>query len=101
MQLMVACPSFLGVKWQNGFMVIWENMKTTLELPDELFRRVKMRAVHRNQKLKDAVAQLLEAGIAASPSVEPSARPPKPVRLRKRARLTIDDIEAAIAAGRD
>jgi hypothetical protein len=28
-------------------------MKTTLELPDELMRRVKMRAVQRNQKLKD------------------------------------------------
>ena len=36
-------------------------MKTTLELPDELMRRVKLRAVHRNQKLKEAVAQLLEA----------------------------------------
>ena len=77
------------------------NMKTTLELPDELMRRVKLRAVHRNQKLKDAVAQLLEAGIAASPSVEPPARPPRPVRLKKRPALTIDDIEAAIAAGRE
>jgi hypothetical protein len=76
-------------------------MKTTLELPDELMRRVKLRAVHRNQKLKDAVAQLLEAGIAALPSVEPPAHPPKPVRLKKHAPLTIGDIEAAIAAGRD
>ena len=76
-------------------------MKTTLELPDELMRRIKLRAVHRNQRLKDAVAQLLEAGIAASPSAEPSARPPRPVRLKKRAPLTIDDIESAIAAGRE
>ena len=77
------------------------NMKTTLELPDELMRRVKLRAVHRNQKLKDAVAQLLEAGIAALPAAEPSARPPRPLRLKKQAPLTIDSIEAAIAAGRD
>ena len=77
------------------------DMKTTLELPDELFRRVKLRAVHRNQKLKDTVAQLLEAGIAALPSAEPSAQPPKPLRLKKHAPLKIDDIEAAIAAGRD
>lgn len=76
-------------------------MKTTLELPDELMRRIKLRAVHRNQKLKDAVAQLLEAGIAALPSAELSARPPRPVRLKKHRPLTIDDIEAAIAAGRD
>ena len=64
-------------------------------------RRVKLRAVHRNQKLKDAVAQLLEAGIAVLPAAEPPVRPPKPVRLKKHAPLTIDDIEAAIAAGRD
>jgi hypothetical protein len=76
-------------------------MKTTLELPDELMRRVKLRAVHRNQKLKDAVAQLLEAGMAATPETAAPASPPKPVRLRKRACLTIDDIEQAIAAGRD
>lgn len=76
-------------------------MKTTLELPDELIRRIKLRAVHRNQKLKDAVAQLLEAGIAALPSAEPPAHPPRPVRLKKHRPLTIDDIEAAIAAGRD
>jgi hypothetical protein len=76
-------------------------MKTTLELPDELMRRIKLRAIHRNQKLKDAVAQLLEAGIAALPSAEPRARPPRPVRLKKHRPLTIDDIEAAIATGRD
>lgn len=81
--------------WETGF------VKTTLELPDELMRRVKLRAVHRNQKLKDAVAQLLEAGMAATPEASAPARPPKPVRLRKRGRLTIDDIEQAIAAGRD
>lgn len=75
-------------------------MKTTLELPDDLMRRVKMRAVQRNQRLKDAVAQLLEAGIAITPEGEAPRRAPKPVRLRKRGLLTIDDIEAAIASGR-
>jgi hypothetical protein len=76
-------------------------MKTTLEVPDELMRRVKMRAIQRNQKLKDAIAQLLELGMAAERNVHLSARPPKPVRLKKRAPLTIEDIESAIAAGRD
>jgi len=76
-------------------------MKTTLELPDDLMRRVKVRAAQRNQKLKDVVAQLLEAGIAAVPEAEPKAGPPKPVRLKGRKPLTIDDIETAIAAGRD
>lgn len=76
-------------------------MKTTLELPDELMRRVKLRAVQRNQKLKDAIAQLLELGMAAAPEAQAPGRAPKPVRLRKRGRITVDDIEAAIAAGRE
>lgn len=76
-------------------------MKTTVELPDELMCRVKMRAVQRNQKLKDALAQLLEAGIAASPEALAAPRAPRLIRLRKRRPLTIDDIEAAIASGRE
>jgi hypothetical protein len=76
-------------------------MKITLDVPDELMRRVKMRAVQCNQKLKATVAQLLEAGMAATPGHPPPARPPRPVRLKKRPLLTIGDIETAIAAGRD
>lgn len=37
-------------------------MKTTLDLPDELMREVKIRAVHEHKKLKDAVAELLRQG---------------------------------------
>ena len=75
-------------------------MKTTLEIPDGLMQRVKLRAVRRNQKLKDAIAQLLELGMAASPDAEKSTRVPKPVRL-KSGHLDIEAIEAAIAAGRE
>lgn len=75
-------------------------MKTTLEIPDGLMQRVKLRAVHRNQKLKDAIAQLLELGMAASPEADKPSRAPKPVRL-KGGRLDIGNIEAAIAAGRE
>ncbi len=76
-------------------------MKTTLDLPDELMRQVKLRAVHRNQKLKDAIAQLLQLGMASAPEGAAPRRAPRPVRLRRRGRVTIDDIEAAIAAGRE
>ena len=76
-------------------------MKTTLELPDQLMRRVRLRAVHRGQKLKDAVAQLIELGMAAERSAEAAPRAPVPVKLKGRGLLTIDDIEDAIAAGRD
>ena len=74
-------------------------MKTTLEIPDELMRRVKILAVQRNQKLKDAIAELLEAGIAATPREAPEM--PTPIRLKGHGELTIDDIENAISAGRD
>ena len=76
-------------------------MKTTLELPADLMRRIKLRAVHRNRKLKDEIAQLLEAGIAQAPQADAPRKPPKPVRLRSRRPLTTRDIEAAIASGRD
>jgi hypothetical protein len=75
-------------------------MKTTLELPDDLMKRVKLRALHHNQKLKEAIAQLLELGMAASKSKD-SPRAPKPVRLKTGRRLSINDIEAAIGSGRE
>ena len=76
-------------------------MKTTLELPDDLMRRIKLRAVHRNRKLKDEIAQLLEAGIAQAPQADAPRKPPRPVRLRGRRPLSAGEIERAIAAGRD
>lgn len=76
-------------------------MKTTIELPDELAKRIKIRAVERNQKLKDTIAQLLELGLSRAPKREASMRPPRPTQIKKHGQLTIDDIEAAIAAGRD
>jgi plasmid stability protein len=73
-------------------------MKTTLELPDELMREVKIRAVHEHKKLKDIIAELLRKGIAAS---RPSrSKIPKPIKLRG-GPITTEEIEAAIAWGRD
>jgi hypothetical protein len=39
-------------------------MKTTLDLPDELLREIKHRAVEEDKKLKDTVAELLRIGLA-------------------------------------
>ena len=38
-------------------------MKTTIDLPAELVRRLKLRAVHSRRKLKDVAADLLRAGL--------------------------------------
>ena len=46
-------------------------MKTTLDLPDDLVRAVKLRALHDGRKLKDAVADLLREGLAAANDPQP------------------------------
>jgi hypothetical protein len=77
------------------------DMKTTLELPDELMQRVKIRAIHERKKLKDEIADLLERGMASKKASGGKVFVPKPTQLRGGFQPTIDDIEAAIADGRD
>jgi plasmid stability protein len=43
-------------------------MKTTLELPDDLMRTIKIRAVNEDRRLKDVIAELLRRGLAAEES---------------------------------
>ncbi len=73
-------------------------MKTTLDLPDELMHEVKIRAVHEKKKLKDAMAEFIRKGMAAGKTRAPKT--PKPVKLRG-GPITTEEIEAAIAWGRD
>src|ERR1700742_5172556 len=49
-------------------------MKTTLELPEDLVRAVKIRAVEENRRLKDTVADLLRHGLAQKRGVPATAR---------------------------
>lgn len=53
-------------------------MKTTLELPDDLMRAVKIRAVEENRRLKDTMADLLRRGLDR----ERGTPVPAPRRLR-------------------
>jgi plasmid stability protein len=50
-------------------------MKTTLDLPDDLVKKVKLRAVREGRKLKDAIAELLRKGLAAARGEESKAKP--------------------------
>ncbi|MHB8492258.1 MAG: antitoxin [Solirubrobacteraceae bacterium] len=54
-------------------------MKTTLELPDELLRAVKVRAAREDRRLKDVTADLLRHGLAVAERV---ADPALPRRVR-------------------
>lgn len=55
-------------------------MKTTLDLPDDLMRAVKVRAAREDRRLKDLVAELLREGLRRS-----AERP----RTRRKVRLPL------------
>jgi hypothetical protein len=74
-------------------------MKTTLDLPDDLMREVRIRAVHEHKKLKDAIAEFIRKGMSVGKARPPKI--PKPIKLRGGFKPTTEDIEAAIAWGRD
>ncbi len=57
-------------------------LKTTLELPDDLMRRLKMRAVQSDRRLKDVVTELLERGLS-EPHAGPESQGPAQ-KLRER-----------------
>jgi plasmid stability protein len=52
-------------------------MKTTFDLPPDLVRELKLRAVHEGRKLKDVAADLLKRGLAG-PETTPKPKPAKP-----------------------
>lgn len=51
-------------------------MRTTLDLPDETFRKLKAEAALRGYKLKELVAQLIERGLNEGP-LPPAAKQPR------------------------
>ncbi len=57
------------------------HMKTTLELPDDLMRTIKIRAFKENRELVDTIADLLRRGLSHEP-VEPTS-------VRNRVRLPL------------
>lgn len=49
-------------------------MKTTVDLPDDLMRAVKIRAIHENRKLKEMIADLLRRGLGLEPEAHGPVR---------------------------
>lgn len=50
-------------------------MKTTLDLPDELMRGMKIRAATQGRKLKDVVADAIRESLGAKPNADAEAPP--------------------------
>ena len=55
-------------------------MRTTLDIPDEMFRRLKTEAALRGAKLKDLLALFIEKGLAEPKPVE-EHRPRSPLPM--------------------
>ncbi len=81
-------------------------MKTTIEMPDALFRRVKSRAAERGQTLKEFVGEALQEKLEPRSSAAPSSEPAwmegfgklkrlrrETARIRERIRETFDVVE--------
>jgi hypothetical protein len=56
-------------------------MRTTLDLPDKLFKKAKLRAVHEGVALKEVVTRALERGLASSAATEGDERKFRAKRL--------------------
>ena len=60
-------------------------MKTTLDIPDELYRRAKVQAAHEKRKVKDLVAEgiRLVLGLSAPKPARPRRMTKAPVTIRR------------------
>ena len=74
-------------------------MKTTLDLPSDLVREIKLRAVNEGRKLKDTMTDLLRKGLGTRASRKGAklSRVKLPlIQCRRSAKLTPDQVAAAL-----
>lgn len=69
-------------------------MKITLDLPDDLLRTMKIRAVQEGRKFKDVAAEIFRSGLAQPRPTENPA-PRQRVCCMKRAGLTLGSVRTA------
>jgi plasmid stability protein len=65
-------------------------MKTTLNLPDDLMREVKVRAARENRRLQDVLAEFIRRGLQARPESD-----------RRRGKLPVSSVRGGIRGGVD
>lgn len=74
-------------------------MKTTIDLPGDLVREIKLQAVREGRKLKDTMTELLRRGMSARSSKAPakSTRVKRPlIQCRRGGTLTPEQLAAAL-----
>ena len=67
-------------------------MRTTLDLPDELFRQVKAKAALEGTKLKQLLARYVESGLRQAG--QPSRRRSRLPIIKRRGKLAIPNLTA-------
>src|SRR4051812_30135818 len=75
-------------------------MKTTLDLPDDLVKALKLAAVHEGKKLKDAVADTLRAGLAARAGNGRRGRVPVVIKKDRKTGVPVVQCPRAAPRGR-
>lgn len=77
-------------------------MRTTLDLPDELFRQVKAKAAVTGTTIKELLTRYVERGLRQpdAPSVRAGDRSPLPV-IKRRSRVAIPSLTPAWQASLD
>ena len=74
-------------------------MRTTLDLPDELFRQVKAKAALDGTKLKELLARYVEAGLRqAAPSAAPSRKRSRLPVIKAKGKWTIPNLTPELQA---
>lgn len=63
-------------------------MRTTLDLPDELFRQVKAKAAMEGARLKDLLTRYVQNGLQQRPEERPARRSKLPV-IKRRGKQTV------------
>jgi len=80
-------------------MVLWEygRVKTTVEIPDELFREAKATAARRGTRLKDLMADGLRLALGRAPKARRQARFPIISAKQGAPKLTATKVKAVLA----
>ena len=74
-------------------------MRTTLDLPDELFRQVKAKAATEGISLKELVTDYVVCGLKGASKLERSRKPRSPLPvLKRRGRAVIPNLTPTLQA---
>jgi len=69
----------------KAFLCLYAFMRTTIDLPEDIFREAKTRAVQQGTTLKNLISRFIESGLAAQGAGISTKvhRPPPPVAIRR------------------